>query len=125
MIGPTRLSDNCESPWDSRRLWSLWDMVNFQVFALCHLLRQLLLEEVEMGRRVAVKDALRTVPATTPLSQAVANITPPQPLAISEDDQKRMDGWLSIAGRIAVQLQLEAAEHRINLFKQRLRQLML
>src|SRR6185437_10924893 len=26
MIGSTRLPDNCESPWDSRRLWSLWEM---------------------------------------------------------------------------------------------------
>src|SRR5690348_6512194 len=82
--------------WETRRLWSLWDMINFQLSGICALLRQLHVEEQEMAGRVGVHELVGgTNPLALPGSLA-PNALPSvrMPLYITDEDRRRMEEWL-------------------------------
>jgi hypothetical protein len=111
------LGCNLHPEWDSRRLWSLWDiMINYSVFGLCHLLRQLFAIENDFELRIAHIDAeIKYGGGYAAVVQS--NI----PHEVSELDRKRIDGLLEFAIRQADQLELQAVHDRIDLFKIKLR----
>jgi hypothetical protein len=99
------------------RLWSLWDMINREVFGLCYLLKQLLSEERDLDNRLAFIEASKRNPepfAERGLLQTWAS------QVVDEGHKERLSGMLKFAGEIAGQIESSAARHRINLFSKKL-----
>src|SRR5579864_1955632 len=111
------------------RLWSLWDMaLNFQLFGLCTLIRQLVNEENEMAGRVGVHDLVGDAPPltggmlTNALGGQSSAFNAKMPFLITDQDRDRMTNWLNYTDMaIAKPLVLSAAIHRVALFLKKLK----
>ena len=105
------------------RLWSLLEMINFQLVGVTSLLRQLWIEEQEMGSRVAVDELLGAPPPSQPGGLAAAFTPPPfkSPLYITNQDKQRIEVWLQFGAQAVAGIYLNAATHRIEIFTEKLK----
>ena len=119
--------NGADDGFGTRGLWSLWDMINFQVGGLCATLRQLEIEERDMSGRITVHGFMDQPPPA--FGGGLRTLTAPavfkQPLYITNDDKIRIEPWLKFLTGIATGLSLTATQHRIDLFAQRLVTIML
>lgn len=104
-------------PFHSGRLWSLWDMFNFQMFNVCNLVSVLRHQEDEWRRLLQLKgivaDILRAngrVPPTIPQI----------PEFLEEADKNSLRRLLDSVLPQVEQLGLQAVKDRIDLFRQKL-----
>jgi len=101
-------------------------MINYQIFGLCTLLRQLALDEQEMTTRVSIHDLMSSTPPPQPGNfGALAAVTVPvttfkMPYYVSDDEKKHIGSWIEYAKTICQGLFLGAALHRVALFTQKL-----
>jgi hypothetical protein len=97
------------------KLWSLWDMINYQVFSLCHLLRFLRQEEGRFAM-FALGTPLGMLGHT--LESAIA---PPQPPEITEQHKEEIRPLINFAKTICQQLEIQSALDRIGIFTGKMR----
>ena len=83
--------------------------MNYQIFGLCHLLRQLRAEEMEIERRISIVELLKQ--QQPPLVDEL----------VPDADVNRIRGWLTFATQQADQLELQAVHDRIDYFTQKIR----
>jgi hypothetical protein len=97
-------------------LMSLWDMINFQVFGLCNLLKQLILEEHFLSQRIDHELSLgKYAKGLRPFLQEQ------DPTNITDADRERVTNLLQMAILIVTEMEMTASAHRITLFTKRLR----
>jgi hypothetical protein len=97
-------------------LGSLLHMINFNVEPLCGLLSILINYEHSLGSRISQPSIPRV-----PSGSGVLGLAALPPLHTVEDEEKtRFGQLLDFASHVVRQLNLEAAQHRIKLFKEKL-----
>ncbi len=100
------------------RLWSLWDiMINYQIFGLYGLLKQLLREEADIERRIAILDSNKMQPGFK--REIISGIYIDE--LITEEDCMNAKKWLDYAASQAEILDLQPAKDRIELFFKKIR----
>jgi hypothetical protein len=110
--------------FSSKRIWSFWEMINFQVSGLCSLLKQLATEERDMAGRVSVHDIIGSPPppfgGIGALGTGGLTPTAKTPYYVTEEDRQRITEWLQYAIQMCDWLSLTASRHRVDLFAKRL-----
>ncbi|MFT3670852.1 hypothetical protein [Aestuariivirga sp.] len=112
--------------WKTKRLWSLLEMINFQVGGLYHALRQLEIEERDMTSRINIDSFIPAQPLNS-LSKLAGVAAPPspafkQPLKITTEDINRTKPFLKfIREAVCNGLGLPASNHRVQLFEGKLK----
>lgn len=95
----------------SRRLWSLWEMINYQIFGLIGWLKLLEQERQVMGEKLQVLAVLREI------APEEAQKIHPDNFTVTQADIDRINPFLSFAGRICQQLNLNKTEARVERFQ--------
>lgn len=100
---------------------SLWDiMMNYAVFGLCTLLKQLALTERDLVYRVQIVTDAKSMQY---MDQLRPYLAPEQPQydRVNEQDLQHVKGWLQFAKQQADTLELQAVHDRLELFNGKLR----
>jgi hypothetical protein len=100
--------------WQARRLWSLWGMINYQVFGLVGFLKLLCQELTVMSDKT---QALAIVQQHAEAQQGL----PSETYVVTAADQERVNSLLAYASTLFIQLNLESAQNRVERFQRRMR----
>lgn len=103
------------------RLWSLWDiMMNYGVFGLCHLLKDLAIFEERLVFRLNALSSLNTSRYAKELRQFIdPNVKDWD--RVTDIDLEQVKGWLLFSTQQADILQLQAVHDRVDIFQRKLR----
>jgi hypothetical protein len=106
--------------WRPGKLWSLWDiMMNYGVFGLCFLLKQMAVAERDMAYRIQVSSDAKSLRYAQELAQFL------DPAAqkydqVNEHDLTQIDGLLKYSQQQADTMELQSVHDRIEIFRRKL-----
>lgn len=96
-------------------------MMNCSIFALAHVLTQLMAAEGEYRQMAVFADAAQANPALRAKAEAIGASA--GSIYVSDRDKERAQGLLQLAIHLADQMELEATHHRADMFDIRLKQM--
>lgn len=105
--------------WEPGKLWSLWDLINYQVGPLAALLRTLFEESVTIEDKSRIRDMVSVAERSPPPlpGQPPHPIIPERLYKITPVDLTRIKGALDLAQHIIRQMLLDGAESRLHRFR--------
>jgi hypothetical protein len=102
-----------ENGFEPGRLWSLWDMINYHLFPLCHLLITLTNFEEKLRERSAI---LQGGNMNEEIAKALGTT-----IVVTEKDRNHIGALMKVSKQISDQMMLEKVAHRIRRFEKKLR----
>ncbi len=93
------------------QVWSLWDMINYQVFGLIGWLKLFDQERRVMGEKLQMLAVLATI------SREDAEKIPAGAYIVTQGDKQRIEGMLGYAEQLCQQLDLTGTKNRVERFQ--------